>query len=230
MFKHELIGDVTAPVNFTVAHVRINFGSVFSKVVQAYTNEERRVSRFTPNPDSNFDWNRYLKSLMWLHVNNVNGSVPHSYKFLVREVEVPALYETILAQVGVVVDKDFGIRFVPNIDVDAEDLMSPFEIMESSQFLLVLSELGIRTVKGLPNPKDSGSLGAMASSLVESGDILSYRKDHPVYGFIAACFEFDHLLQLMSGALRIKYGSISEFEAVAETIFAASVGAGDEQV
>jgi hypothetical protein len=156
-------------------------------------------------------------------------NVRQEYRFLLREVEVPALFETILGQIGIVVDKDFGLRFVPKVEIQAQDLLSPSELFEYSQYVLYISNFGLRTTKGLPNPKDCGSLGAFAANMMDNGDILSYRKDHPVYGFVAACFEFNHLLEIIGGGLRIKYGSVSEFESVADTILAASVGAdGDD--
>jgi len=230
MFKHELIGDATTPKNFIVVEVEFGKTEVFQAMVDSFERETKRVARFSANgAELTIDFNRYLSTLLWLHIGNVNGSVPREYRFAIREIEVPAYFETVLAQIGIVIDKDFGIRFVPSFGINKDDLLSPSELLAASMEMMVLGDLGLRTVKGLPNPATSGSLGAMATNLVESGDVLSYRKDHPVYGFVAACFNFSHLQEMFGNALRIKYGSLTEFKIVAETILSASIGVDDDQ-
>jgi hypothetical protein len=62
MFRHGLIGDTTAPKEFTVVEVEFKFGTVFHKVAEAYAREERRISRFSPMPgDQQFDWTVILR-------------------------------------------------------------------------------------------------------------------------------------------------------------------------
>lgn len=199
--------------------VKIKPSGLFTALAEEYKKEINRLIMLQ-STELNIDVVKYFKTLLKLHVDNVNGTVHSSYRPFVRTVEVPAVFATFLANIGRVTDKDFGISFWPSFNIEADDLLSPSELSDISGKLLSLYRIGLSTVQGLPNPTDSGSLGTMACSLVENGDILSYRHDHPVYGFISAVFNFNATEEILGlKALRVRYGSLSEYDNIVHSIF-----------
>jgi len=199
--------------------VKIKPAGLFSALAEEYKKEINRLIMLQ-SFEVNIDVVKYFKTLLKLHIDNVNGSVHQSYRPFVRTVEVPAIFATFLANIGRVTDKDFGISFWPSFNIEADELLSPSELADYSGKLLSLYRIGLATVQGLPNPSDSGSLGTMACSLVENGDVLSYRHDHPVYGFISAVFNFNATEEVLGlKALRVRYGSLSEYDNIIHTVF-----------
>jgi hypothetical protein len=190
---------------------------VFDTIVNSYRAELNRVSRtFVREPEVDMD--KYLYTLLWMHVLNVKDQLSREYRQLAKKLAVPAAFMTFLAQVGEVIDRDFAIRFVPTIEADAPRLLSPSEMLEMSDELYSLTDHGFHAVQGLPRPEDSGSVGAMAACMLETGEIRSYRRDHPVYGLVAAALQFNELATFLGvNALRIRYGALSEYELLASS-------------
>lgn len=206
-------------VNLINVKVRITTDTLFDTLVKEYEKEVMRVGRHLGST-LNVDLQRYMKTLLWMHVHNVNGTLPNDFRMHVQRVEVPTVFATFMAQIGRVTDRDFGITFIPEIVLDAKELMSVSELIEVSNELTSIHRLGLHLVQGLPNPRDCGSLGSMGASLVESGDILSYRHDHPVFGFVSALFRFNATEELFGmTALRIRYGTLTEYENMIHGIF-----------
>lgn len=185
-------------------------------------NEMNRVMRFTntsviPTVD---DTEKYLYTLVYLRVLQVNNDKKiKEYAFALKELNIPARIYQIILSLGECTDRDFGIRFVPIMEVDASLLMSPSELREMSDKLITISNEGYITVEtGLPTAIQ-GELGFMACLMVNDEKIMSYRKDHPVYGFIAAFFKTELLSKSFDIDYRVYYGSIEDYRAMLSRIY-----------
>lgn len=122
------------------------------------------------------------------------------------------VFANLLVQVGVAVDKEYGLKFVPTFEPELSDLLSFEEFTEISDTLSQLEDHGLKSVVGLPSDK-SGSLAFMACEYFESDDsIRSYRREHPVFGFYAAFFRNIQVESMVAGPKRIIYGYRSQYE------------------
>jgi len=194
-------------------------------MVEAFEKEYTRVGSRLPGELPELNLKDYLYTLLYLHVCNVNDFKPQGYnkRFYSKEVAIPSAFVTFLAQIGEVTDRDMGLIFQPQMEAAADRLLAESELREISHELFSISDLGLSLEKGLPDPSKCGSLGTMAAVLVESGDILSYRKDHPVYGFVAAVCQFNELVNVLGiQGLRVRYGTLGEYEMIANTFLKVS--------
>lgn len=121
------------------------------------------------------------------------------------------VFASILVHVGIAIDKEYGLKFVPSFEPDIKDLLSFQEFTDISDVLSQLEDHGLKLVRGLPSEK-MGSLPFMACECFDGDDsIRSYRRDHPVFGFFAAFFRNLQVEQLI-GAKRIIYGYRQQYE------------------
>lgn len=122
------------------------------------------------------------------------------------------VFANLLVQVGVAVDKEYGLKFIPSFEPDATNLLTGAEFMEMSDTFLQLESHGLKIVMGLPADK-VGSLPFMACEYFESDDsIRSYRREHPVFGFYAAFFRNIQAEEMLAGPKRIIYGYRQQYE------------------
>jgi len=210
--------DHSKYVSLVNVKVTVKPDRLFDLMVQAFEKEYDRVGSRMPGEVLRLNLKDYLYTLLYLHVCNVNDYRPNGYqrKFYSKEVAIPSAFITFLAQIGEVTDRDMGLIFQPQMEAASDRLLAESEMREISYELFAISDLGLSLEKGLPDPSKCGSLGTMAAVLVESGDILSYRKDHPVYGFVAAVCQFNELVNVLGiQGLRVRYGTIGEYEMIA---------------
>lgn len=166
---------------------------------------------------------KYLKTLLYLRVLHVNGELRgsmSSYSKSTNYLVVPTFFYQLLIEIGEVRDDDFNIVFKPAYSIESSDLLALDELMSISDFLRRFPTLSV--VSGMPNDK-SGSLEFMAMQHV-SHEVTSYRKDHPVYGFLAAFFEQQQFNEVTGTLHRIHYGSMEDYSLMMTTIMSRLTG------
>jgi hypothetical protein len=207
------VQNTSMPVNFVNVEVKIKPSKMLISLANEYDSEVDRITRFLPSGDLNIDFPRYLKTLMHLHILRcTNGRLGDYNNFLRGNVYIPAAFVVVMLQIGQVTDRDYGLIFTPVSEIDSKDLMSPSELERTSLDLLALESFGLKLAHRMPSTQESGSLGSMGASLVESGEVLSYRQDHPVYGFVTAMMSISATEEILGlKALRVKYGSESHY-------------------
>lgn len=159
------------------------------------------------------DVRKYITTVIWMRVNHVRGvrnKTVDSYNVAKRKTAVPVLVYQLLIGIGEAIDFDYGIKFVPAFNVAGEDLLSADELRRISDIMFLLQNKGFKVVAGI-NMDISGELGFMAMSHVDSV-VTSYRKDHPVYGFLAAFFRQEQLNSITGTMNRVVYGYESDYE------------------
>lgn len=215
---------VLAASSITI-RVKLETGQLLTDLANAYSLESDRVMKFSSNERAQVSGEtflKYFKTLLFLRVSRVNAvenGTTKLYKQGFRRYTVPALIHVLLVSIGEAVDQDFGFRFIPEYDVPVTDLMSPEEMVELSHRLQIMNENGLVCVDtGIPMDV-RGELATMATFNIES-EVLSYRKDHPVYGFYAAFFKHQVMSEVLSGGiLRIRYGAESDYRVYISHLF-----------
>lgn len=169
---------------------------------------------------------KYYKTLIYLRVLNVNGGLHGKmsvYRSVYRTLMVPTFLYQMLVSIGVSRDEDYNIIFKPAYSIDANDLLALEELVNISELLIRFEYLA--QVPGLPKD-ETGELAFMAMHHV-NGVVTSYRKDHPVYGFLASFFaqqEFNEVTGMMH---RITYGNTSDYELMMATLLRKYLMGGD---
>lgn len=176
-------------------HVKILAGGMLEKMAKWEHMEMQRSTRFAQNvvlPTAE-TLRRYFANLIWIRVTQAtNPRELKSYKPLLYSANVPNRLSTVLENVGVAVDNGHNIKFVPVFEIDADDLLSPSELVEISDMIDFL-EGEYHFVKGIARGEE-GSIELMSKMVISEPEaiakVLSYRKDNPVYAFFAAILEF----------------------------------------
>jgi len=213
-------------VGFMKVDVIIRPNGLLTELAYEYEKEVKRLTRFTVGEVSDLDFIKYFTTLLYLHVKRVNGDGLGEYLRFSRQIFIPAAFATVLMQIGTVEDLDFGLKFIPKIEVSAKEIMSPGDLEEMSLLLRSLESYGLVCVHKFPRPEDCGSLEAMAASLIESGDVLAYKQGHPVHGFITALLNISATKEVLGvEALRIRYGTLSHYQTLLGAFVRSSVGA-----
>lgn len=166
---------------------------------------------------------KYLKTLLYLRVLHVNGELKGQmsvYNKVTNYLVVPTFFYQILIEIGEARDDDYNIVFKPAYSIDSKDLLALDELTSISDFLRRFPTLSV--VNGMPNDK-SGSLEFMAMQHV-AHEVTSYRKDHPVYGFLAAFFEQQEFNEVTGSLHRIHYGSMEDYSLMMTTIMSRLTG------
>lgn len=200
--------------------VSITPGELFNDLVQLYSAEQDRVLRFksTPNLMSGGEMMKYFHTLLWIRVQHVRGTLKRDYKKFIHKGTIPALVYQILLGIGDAKDADYGIRFTPQFEIETEMLLAPEQVLEISDKFDTLNLEGLVCIEtGVPKDPE-GELGFMATYNME-GKVLSYRKDHPVYGFYSAFFEHQLTQELLKQFLRVSYGYADDYQTVLRSIF-----------
>lgn len=166
---------------------------------------------------------KYLKTLLYLRVLHVNGELKgkmSAYNKVTNYLVVPTFFYQLIFEIGEVRDDDYNIVFKPAYSISSEDLLALDELTSISDFLRRFPTLSV--VTGMPNDK-SGSLEFMAMQHV-AHEVTSYRKDHPVYGFLAAFFEQQEFNEVTGTLHRIHYGSMEDYSLMMTTIMSRLTG------
>jgi len=158
------------------------------------------------------DLRKYFNTLIWMRVNHCNDCYDQTYKpykALSRYLAVPVLLYQVLLGLGRAYDDEFNIEFRPAYTIPQEDLLSTDEMESVSSVLRSFEGSGLKVVYGLPRDK-TGELDFMAISHL-GNEVLSYRKGHPVYGFLAAFLNTLELNEVTGTMCRILYGYESDY-------------------
>lgn len=211
------VNTVEVPVEFSPSEL-------FQEAAVVYALEAERVMRFTSNDNfiiTSEEFSGYFTTLLYLRVSRVNSVKDNTTKLYIadlRNYNVPAFIHTLLSSIGKAIDYDFGFEFIPKVKIEASQLLGPEEMREISRKLGRLALEGLVCISTGVSVLPQGELATMAT-LSMSGDILSYRKDHPIYGFYASFFKHTLLSNVMSpNMLRIKYGSQQDYRMLVQHI------------
>lgn len=170
------------------------------------------------------DIRRYLCTLSYLRRARVVGAQNKSvnaYRSLVRTVAIPVLWYQVLLGIGKAFDRDYSIEFVPGTSIRESDLLAPEEMLTISNTMFNLQNNGFKVVAGIPKDPE-GELDFMAMAHVGEM-VLSYRKSHPVYGFLASFFATQEVSIALGALVRIRYGYDSDYRTLLTRV-TASVG------
>jgi len=170
---------------------------------------------------------RYLCTLSWLRrtrAAGLNNSTTVLYRSLSRSAACPVIWYQVLLGIGVAMDRDYSIRFVPGTSISESDLLAPEEMQTISDIMFSLQNNGFKVVAGVPQSEE-GELDFMAMSHVEEL-VLGYRKSHPVYGFMASFFATKEVSHALGALVRIRYGYDSDYRVLLTKVVASVGGEG----
>lgn len=173
------------------------------------------------------DIHRYLCTLSWMRRTRtvgLNDKSTQAYRHLVRRIAVPVMWYQVLVGIGVATDKDYSICFIPKTSIRESDLLAPEEMLAISDVMFRLQNNGFKVVAGIPLSEE-GELDFMAMSHVEQL-VLSYRKSHPVYGFLASFFATQEVSSALGTLVRIRYGYDSDYRVLLSKVVASTGGDG----
>lgn len=208
--------------SMTVQVIKLSPSELVADMAGLENLEMQRVMRFTASKVilSSEDIEKYFNTILWLRVLQVNRDKRlKPYAYANHSLNIPVRLVQILLSMGEAVDRDYGIRFVPSMDITAEMLLSPAELREYSDRISAMIPEGYLVVEtGLPT-STLGELGFMACLLVQDEKIHSYRKDHPVYGFIASFFKSELISKAFEMDYRMYYGSVEDYRAMLSRIY-----------
>lgn len=158
------------------------------------------------------DIRKYLATLGFLRRAQTVGlkdNVTKCYSALKHTAAVPTLWYQVLLGIGVAYDRDYSIKFIPGTSISDEDLIAPEDMLKISDLFWMLQDRGIRVVAGIPLQRE-GELDFMAMAHVDE-TTTSYRKSHPVYGFLASFFSSEEVSAALGTLVRIRYGYDSDY-------------------
>lgn len=211
--------EFARPQATNMVQVGVNFevSELFNDLATMYYQEAERVTRFTSNENvmvQTKEFDGYFRTLLFLRIARVNGvqnATTKSYKNDLRNYLVPAFVNVLLISIGKATDLNFGFEFYPTTSIDAKDLLSPTDMRNISQRLRILNMSGLVCVETGISMNPLGELEFMATMNIQ-GEILGYKKDHPIYGFYAAMFKHTIVSDvLVPKMLRVRYGAQDEY-------------------
>lgn len=158
--------------------------------------------------------NKYLSTLLWLRVNRVNAVTSSSikqYYSMYRFYAVPVLFYQVLVNIGIAIDKDYNLIFLPEYVPRDEEILSPSQMAEVSDLLFQFPAM--HNIQGMPS-KEEGTIEFMALQHV-SGVVTGYQAPgvHPVNAFLASFIsqlEYNEITGMMH---RIVYGVDADYQA-----------------
>jgi hypothetical protein len=171
------------------------------------------------------DIEKYLKTLVYLRVCKVNETFNETtklYKSLAKYVEIPVLAYQLLISIGKAYDADYNLEFYPAYNITQDEVLGVAEMEALSSLFRQFTSSGLKTVKGMPNAID-GELDFMAMCHVED-EVVSYRKGHPVFGFLAAFFRQSKLNSVTGLLCRVLYGYETDYKYQIDALFNAIDG------
>lgn len=206
-------------INTIRVGVHISSGELLDDLAKQYYMEGIRVMRFQTPAYSYTEEElcKYLKTLLFLRVKQANrelDKLTQPYHSDMRHYVVPAFVHTLLTSIGIASDYDYGFDFYPKTSVEAVDLLSASEMLSVSQALRQQSFEGLKCVDtGVPL-QEEGDLSFMATFNIQ-GEILGYKKDHPLFGFYASLFNHEIISDILNpSVLRIRYGATSDYRSL----------------
>jgi len=170
---------------------------------------------------------KYLSTLSFMRrvrVAGLNDRVTQAYRGFTRSVACPVLWYQVLLGIGKAIDRDYSIEFIPGTSISESDLLAPEEMQMISDVMFRLQNNGFKVVAGIPL-QEEGELDFMAMAHVGE-TVLSYRKSHPVYGFLASFFASQEVSQALGALVRIKYGYDSDYRLMLSRVVASVGGEG----
>lgn len=211
LFKNQF--QPILPVDYVTINVKVGMSELFSEAATIYSMEAERVMRFTSNDNFNISSDSFLKyftTLLYLRVARVNNNQNNTVKAYAADLRnylIPAFVSTIINSIGKATDSDYGFMFVPTTDISVEDLLSPSEMRVISRKLETLNKEGLVCIETGIAMSPYGELSMMATLNIQ-GEVLSYKKDHPIYGFYAAFLKHSLISDVMNpNVFRIRYGA-----------------------
>lgn len=208
------------PVSASCVEVEVQFeeGALMHSLAEELYSEFERMSPYADyQPIRNLtsdDILKYLCTLLWMRVSDVNRATDKTwalYRPSVRAYAVPVLFYQILAGIGICYDRDFNLMFIPAYTISQDKLLSPEEMKSLSRLFRQFEDSGMKVVFGIPKSQD-GELDFMAMSHV-TAEVTSYRKSHPVYGFLASFVAEQQLNEVTGQMSRIVYGHDTDYKA-----------------
>jgi len=170
---------------------------------------------------------RYLTTLSWMRcvrVAGISNKTTLAYRQFTRSIATPVIWYQVLIGIGKAYDRDYSIEFVPGTSISESDLLAPEEMQMISDLMFSLQNNGFKVVAGIPLDEE-GELDFMAMAHVEE-TVLSYRKTHPVYGFLASFFASEEVSKALGALVRIKYGFDSDYRVMLSRVVASMGGEG----
>lgn len=170
---------------------------------------------------------KYLSTLSFMRRARVAGlrnQVTQAYRGFSRSVACPVLWYQVLIGIGKAIDRDYSIEFIPDTSICESDLLAPEEMRMISDIMFRLQNNGFKVVAGIPL-QEEGELDFMAMAHV--GDtVMSYRKSHPVYGFLASFFASHEVSQALGALVRVRYGYDADYRVLLSRVVASVGGDG----
>lgn len=158
----------------------------------------------------------YVSTLVYMRCLITREERLNEYNALKYSVAVPTFISYCLSQMGQAKDPQFGLILVPKYGGDMKALLSPMEMKSISDQFADLEEYGLKQVKGM-DKQVTGSIGYMATNLVQADcdgekveSVVSWRKDHEVFGVISSVFAAQQLHNMFS-TYNVKYGYLDEY-------------------
>lgn len=154
---------------------------------------------------------KYFNTLIYMRVGRINHELSPEFNKVYRRVVVPTMVYQLARAIGEVFDSEYGIRMFPGYTVKSDEILSVDSMLDISDRLKMLQTNGLSQVDGLPNESD-GDLDFMVMNYVD-GDIFSYRRSHPTFGFLSAFFKRRMSQEITLGMTRIFYGDVETYKA-----------------
>lgn len=223
--------DDFKPMNEPTIVVRVEFGptKMVEDLAQVLMNELIRVAG--PVGEAMLQGvdvegiRRYLCTLSFLRRARVAGlmnAVTMPYRQFNRSVACPVLWYQVLIGIGKAIDRDYSIEFIPGTSISESDLLAPEEMQAISDVMFRMQNNGFKVVAGIPM-QEEGELDFMAMAHVEE-TVLSYRRSHPVYGFLASFFASQEVSKALGALVRIKYGFDADYRVLLTRVVASTGG------
>jgi len=174
------------------------------------------------------DIRRYLLTTSWMrcaHVIGLSDKIYAPYRRLIRYIAIPVVWYQVLIGIGRALDRDYSIEFYPGASIRETDLLAPEEMLYLSDLMFSLQNNGLKVVAGIPLSEE-GELDFMAMAHVEE-TVLSYRRTHPVYGFLASFFATREVSEMLGVLVRIRYGCDSDYRTMLARVVTSLGGGGD---
>lgn len=203
--------------------VELKPSRLFEDMAKFESMEMTRVMRFTDNKLvlGEEEMVKYINTIIYLRTLQVTNDKKYTqdYRAVSRSLNIPVRLYQIVLSLGEATDRDYGIMFIPTFTINSEDLLSPEELKEASFRIGMMIQEGYLVVEtGLPR-EITGELGFMACLVSTDEKVYSYRKDHPVYGFIASFFDSTIMNAAFLQEYRIYYGARTDYESVLSRIY-----------
>lgn len=200
--------DFEPSVNLVPVVTKVQFDSKgLEHLAAQYLNELTRLDPHRADKLVNTPMLPYFTTLLWLRVNYVQNRYPQGYSDVANKLVTPVLMAQILIQTGEAFDSEFGIKFIPEMnEVDSSLILSPQEMMKVSDVIMALANKGLAVSKALPRTKE-GNIEFMAFQVLDQ-QVLSYRRSHPTYAFLAHFVQSKQFEEKLNAFYRVEYGSV----------------------